>query len=67
MRGETIAVLTAGTTTDPYSGEDAEDWTTPTEREVTTIAPLEPDRVLTNLCRMRGTRWERWTPLPAAG
>ena len=42
MRGETIAVLTAGTTTDPYSGEPAEDWDNPTERDVTTIAPLEP-------------------------
>ena len=42
LGGETIAVLTAGTTTNPYSGEDARSWTTPTEREVTTIAPLEP-------------------------
>lgn len=39
---ETVTVLTAGTTTDPYSGETVEDWTTPTERDVTTIAPLEP-------------------------
>lgn len=42
MQTETVAVLTAGTSTDPYSGETVEDWTTPTEREVTTIAPLEP-------------------------
>lgn len=42
MQGETIAVLTAGTTTDPYSGEPAEDWDNPTGRDVTTIAPLEP-------------------------
>lgn len=39
---EDITVLTAGTVTDPYSTEPAEDWTTPTERTVTTIAPLEP-------------------------
>lgn len=42
MNGETITVLTAGTVTDPYSDEAVEDWTTPTEREVTTIAPPEP-------------------------
>lgn len=42
MQPETVTVLTAGTSTDPYSGETVEDWTTPTEREVTTIAPLEP-------------------------
>ena len=51
MQGEVIAVLTAGTTTDPYSDEpvatwelaEGQTWTTnPTERPVTTIAPLEP-------------------------
>lgn len=42
MQGETVTVLTAGTTTDPYSGEPAEDWDNPTGRDVTTIAPLEP-------------------------
>lgn len=42
MTGETIAVLTAGSVTDPYSGETAEDWDNPTSRDVTTIAPLEP-------------------------
>lgn len=30
LPGETVQVLTAGTTTDPYSGEEVEDWTTPT-------------------------------------
>lgn len=48
---EAIAVLTAGTKTDPYSGDPVrawtldtgESWTTaPSERNVTTIAPLEP-------------------------
>lgn len=39
---ETVTVLVAGTTTDPYSTEPTEDWTTPTERDVTTVAPLEP-------------------------
>ena len=29
--GETVVVLTAGTVTDPYSGDTAEDWTSPTE------------------------------------
>lgn len=42
MQGEAIAVLTAGTKTDPYSGEPTEDWATAAERTVTTIAPLEP-------------------------
>lgn len=42
MRGEQVAVLTAGSTVDPYSGTTSEDWTTPTERSVTTIAPAEP-------------------------
>jgi hypothetical protein len=42
MLGEDIVVLSATTTTDPYSGEDAEDWTAPAERTVTTVAPPEP-------------------------
>jgi hypothetical protein len=42
MQGEAIVVLSATTTTDPYSDEDVEDWTTPTERTVTTVAPPEP-------------------------
>lgn len=42
MRGEVVTVLTAGTVADPYSGEMTEDWTNPTERAVTTVAPLEP-------------------------
>lgn len=42
MLGETVTVLTAGTTTDPYSNADAEDWDNPTERDVTTVAPPEP-------------------------
>lgn len=39
---ETVTVLTAGTSADPYSGEPAEDWSTPSERDVTTVVPLEP-------------------------
>jgi hypothetical protein len=31
LPGETVVVLTAGTTSDPYSGESVADWTTPTE------------------------------------
>lgn len=42
MDTETIVVLSATTTTDPYSGESADDWSTPTERSVTTLAPAEP-------------------------
>ena len=42
MDVETVVVLTAGTTTDPYSGESSESWTSPTERAVTTLAPPEP-------------------------
>ncbi len=32
--GETVTVLTAGTTTDPYSTEPAEDWDNPTSLDV---------------------------------
>lgn len=43
MQTETIVVLTAATTTDPYSGETVEDWDgTLGERSVTTLAPAEP-------------------------
>lgn len=42
MRGETVTVLSAGSSTDPYSGQAAENWSNPTERDVLTIAPLEP-------------------------
>jgi len=42
MQTETIVVLSPGTTTDPYSNEPVEDWSTVTERSVTTLAPAEP-------------------------
>lgn len=42
METETVAVLTAGTVTDPYSGESTPSWTTPTEVAVVTLAPAEP-------------------------
>ena len=42
MRGEHITVLSAGTATDPYSGEPVEDWANPTERAVLCLAPAEP-------------------------
>ena len=42
MQTETVVVLSAGTTTDPYSQEAVEDWSNPTERTVTTVAPAEP-------------------------
>lgn len=42
MRGEPVTVLMAGTRVDPYSTEQVEDWATPLQRTVTTIAPPEP-------------------------
>jgi hypothetical protein len=39
--GETVQVLTAGTTTDPYSGQSASDWTSPTSVDVPGVA-VEP-------------------------
>lgn len=51
MNTETVAVLTAGTLTDPYSSEltsawvlpSGKSWTTaPSEVNVTTLAPAEP-------------------------
>lgn len=51
MLGEVVAVLTAGTIADPYSTSSVEAWTLPagatwltkpTERKVTTLAPVEP-------------------------
>jgi hypothetical protein len=42
MQTETVTRLRAGTTTDPYSNEPTEDWTTPTELDITTLAPAEP-------------------------
>lgn len=42
MLTETVTRLRAGTATDPYSNDAAEDWATPTEADVTTLAPAEP-------------------------
>jgi hypothetical protein len=39
--GETVQVLTAGTTTDPYSNESAADWSTPTSLDVPGVG-VEP-------------------------
>lgn len=39
--GETVQVLTAGTLTDPYSGEDAPDWDDPTSVSVAGVG-VEP-------------------------
>lgn len=39
--GETVTIQTAGTTTDPYSGDTTEDWDNPTEVEVTGVG-IEP-------------------------
>ena len=40
--GELVSVLSPTTSPDPYSGEPVEDWSTPTERTVRTLAPAEP-------------------------
>jgi head-tail adaptor len=42
MQTETVTRLRATTTTDPYSEGTVEDWTTPTETALTTLAPAEP-------------------------
>lgn len=43
MIGEDVVVLTAGTVTDPYSGEAKRSWDVePGQRTVTTLAPPEP-------------------------
>jgi len=39
--GETVTVLTAGAVTDPYSGEESADWSTPTEVDVPQVG-VEP-------------------------
>lgn len=42
MDTETVTRLRAASSVDPYSGEAAEDWTTPAEYDITTLAPAEP-------------------------
>lgn len=42
MQTETVTRLRADTVTDPYSGEPVEDWDTPSELPITTLAPAEP-------------------------
>lgn len=42
MQAETVTRLRAGTIADPYSGGTVEDWTTPTEHNIITLAPAEP-------------------------
>lgn len=37
-----MVLLTAGTRVDPYSSETVDDWSTPTETELTTAWPPEP-------------------------
>jgi hypothetical protein len=39
--GDTVQILTAGTTTDPYSGEPSPDWTSPTSVDVAGVG-VEP-------------------------
>lgn len=42
MQTETVTRLRAGTTSDPYSGEPVEDWDSPSELTIVTLAPAEP-------------------------
>lgn len=42
MQTETVTRLRAGSSVDPYSTEASEDWSTPTEQDITTLAPAEP-------------------------
>lgn len=58
---EAVVVLTAGTTTDPYSGESAEDWDNPTERTVTTLAPAEPRPSQEPIQNARNSVTSGWT------
>lgn len=39
--GETVTILTAGTVTDPYSGDESESWDNPTELNVSGVG-VEP-------------------------
>ena len=61
MNGETVVVLSPGTVTDPYSNQPAESWDTPTERTVTTIAPLEPRPSLEPVQEARNAVMSGWT------
>jgi hypothetical protein len=68
MQGETVTILSAGTTTDPYSGEaDAESWDTPTERDVVTIAPPEPRPSQEPVQDARNAVTDGWTLYLPAG
>jgi hypothetical protein len=43
FEGETVTILTAASTGDPYSGQsDEPDWEHATELDVVTLAPAEP-------------------------
>lgn len=67
MQGETVTVLTAGSTTDPYSTEAAESWDTPAERDVTTVAPLEPRPSSESVQDARNAVASGWTLYLPAG
>lgn len=68
MRGEAVTVLTAPTTTDPYSGEDTLDWEgTLSERTVTTLAPPEPRPSDEPVLDARNAVTEGWTLYLPAG
>jgi hypothetical protein len=67
LGGETITILSAGTVTDPYSGEAAESWDTPTERDVVTIAPPEPRPSQEPVQDARNAVTDGWTLYLPAG
>ena len=64
---ETIAILTAGTVTDPYSGEAVEDWNTPTEVNTTLTAPPEPRPSTEPVQDARNSVTSGWTLYLPAG
>lgn len=67
LPGEVVYVQSAGTVTDPYSGDPSESWDALTERAVTTIAPLEPRPSLEPVQEARNAMVSGWTLYLPAG
>jgi hypothetical protein len=58
---ETVTRLRAGSAVDPYSNEAAEDWSNPTEVNLTTLAPAEPRPSDEPVQNARNAVTEGWT------
>lgn len=72
MRGETVTVLTAGSATDPDSGETYPDWSAATASTVENVLlgwlPSEPLLTVTGVVTVRATMYFQILPLvPLAG